>query len=126
MKFNFAEPPGWNTWTNPKLMHQSRSSFRPPLLMDPYNRIQNEMEQDPKTVLRAVPTDLRTVFGSHTQHMWPPQNGPFPSGTVANNAYAGSPNQMDPQSKPGIDLNVDIMPTSLNAAQRKSLPAWIR
>lgn len=58
--------------------------------------------------------------------MWPPPNGPFPGGMGANNTYAGSPNQMDPQSKPGIDLNVDIMPTSLNAAQRKSLPAWIR
>lgn len=58
--------------------------------------------------------------------MWPPANGPFPANDTieAANAYA---NQLDTQSKSGIDINIDNMPAPcLDAAQRKSLPAWIR
>lgn len=58
--------------------------------------------------------------------MWSQGNEPYPAGDSIDVASAYA-NDLDAQTKPGIDLNIDIMPTpSLDAAQRKSLPAWIR
>lgn len=105
-----TEQPGWNYWRNPRL-HQQKGG--PP----PNNRSPH---------LNGPYVQYPPVYNRNEPGMWPPANGPFPANDTieAANAYA---NQLDTQSKSGIDINIDNMPAPcLDAAQRKSLPAWIR
>lgn len=59
-------------------------------------------------------------------NVWPMN----PSGAFPNAPIGSEPNvqqQMDASLKSGTQLvNIDLMPATLDAAQRKTLPAWIR
>lgn len=81
---------------------------RPPLLMDPFGQ-------------------YPTAFNKNEPPPWTRNNGPFAGNDPGDVAHT-NPNQLDAQSKSGIDISIDNVPPapSLDAAQRKSLPAWIR
>lgn len=127
-----SEPAGWNTWTNPKLMHHhQRQSFRQSSSMDPFsqNSFLQKSESNIWPPLNVPPPNMPPL--NMPPPNMPPTNIPPPnvslSGSMgANSNYAGISSQLDVNSLPGIDINVDVMPTPLDATQRKSLPAWIR
>lgn len=105
----FLKEPGWNTWTNPNNNLAPSSSqtamnemrHQPPLLPDPnmFNDI-----------------DLRTGDGYWTA------NQRFP---VSKDSHIQSSLNLDDQS-PKSNSESQSEPFSLDAAKRKTLPAWIR
>ena len=100
-----SEPAGWNTWTNPNSSNQQQRFHRPSSML----------------------SDSVGPSTSHPKQKWSSHSdGPLPSSGSATN-HEHSSNRRDGHSKSGTDLlNIDLMPSPLDAAKRKTLPAWIR